>query len=791
MKTIPFNENWTIRSVEEPRTQCRSVTLPHDAMISEPRNADSLGGTNTGWFAAKDYEYEKTFYVPAEWEELEVSIEFEGIYHRAELFVNGIPVPAHPNGFFGFRRVLNQYLDYGADNKIRVIAHNTDQPNSRWYTGTGIYRPVWLHVLPPKHLEPESISITTLDYRKPTILVSYNGSNKDAVSVEILDGTRVMASAETTDGHVEFHLDHAELWSPNHPQLYTARLKYGEDVHEIRFGIRKVEVDAINGFCINGKRTLLLGACIHHDHGILGAAGHPYAERRKIELLKIAGYNAIRSAHNPCSKAILDACDELGMLVVDEYADMWYIHKTQNDYASLLENNWRQDLKLLVEKDQNHPSVVMYSIGNEVCETAQPKGIKLAKEMQDYLHILDDRPVTCGINIFFNYLSSLGLGVYSDEKAKAEAAKAVKTKGKPKKKVVGSEFINSIAGLLGADFMKFGAVLHGSDVKTRDVFALVDVAGYNYGVDRYKMDLKKYPARVILGSETFCSDASAFFDLAQKNPALIGDFVWTGMDYLGEVGLGAWEYKAYAPTFDKGPGWIAAGCGTLDLIGSETCQAAYMQVAYGLSKVRIGVIPVPYANQKHSPAAWRMTNAIESWSWNGCEGKRTTVEVYARGAEVELQLNGRSIGRKRVARNLRTKFSVVYQPGELTAIVYGTNGDVIGTTCLCTAGEESILQLFPESMSTRIGDLLYVKLRYTDAHGALKPLARGPISIDVSNGTLLALGNACAYNERGYLTATTDTYFGEALAIIAPQGDVVLNAQSQYGSCTLTIPCRN
>lgn len=787
MERFDFNQDWRLRRIGSDDWQ--QITLPHDAMLSEPRTADSPGGTNTGWFAARDYEYVKTFYVPAEWETQEISIEFEGIYHRAELYVNGTPVPAQPNGYFGFRRVLNQYLDYGADNRIRVIAHNTDQPNSRWYSGAGIYRPVSLLVLPEKHITPESIIITTLSHQAPAIRVSFQRNTDDAVLVEIVDGEKLLASEKTTDNRVEFHLESAELWCPACPKLYTARLTYGEDVQEVRFGIRTVEVDAKNSLRINGKRELLLGACIHHDNGILGAVGHPYAEKRKIKLLKKAGYNAIRSAHNPCSKAILDACDELGMLVLDEYVDMWYIHKTQYDYASLFEQNWRNDLKLMVEKDRNHPSVIMYSIGNEVSETAQKKGIALTGEMRDYLHTMDNRPVTCGINIFFNYLSSLGFGVYSDEKAKAEAVKAAKSKGKAKKKAVGSEFINNVAGLLGADFMKFGATLHGSNIKTRDAFAKLDVAGYNYGVFRYKRDLRNYPDRVILGSETFCSDAAAFYDLAQKHPALIGDFAWAGMDYLGEAGIGAWEYKDYAPAFDKGPGWITAGTGTIDLIGKETCQMAYTQVAFGLSPVRIGVIPVPYANQKHSPAAWRMTNAIESWTWNGCDGKRTTVEVYARGTEVELQLNGKRIGRKHIPRNLRTKFPVVYQPGTLTAIVYDVNGQEIAQTSLCTAGEETVLQMIPESSSTRRGDLLYVKLRCTDAKGALKPLARSLIHVDIEGGTLLALGNACSYNDRGYLTNATDTYYGEALAIIEPKDNVTLSARSQYGSCTLNVHC--
>jgi len=774
LKIIDFNSGWRCAHLEE--NNWTEVALPHDAMLSEPRTAASAGGTNTGWFACRDYEYIKDFEAPgdAAW------LEFEGVYHNAEVFLDGERVPAHPNGYFGFQVPVT-----AGKHTIRVIAHNADQPSSRWYSGAGIYRPVTLVCLPKEHILPESIVVKTLDYKTRKIKISFETTAPGPVTVEVLGQTK------TGEKEVEFELPNAELWGPDSPNLYTARLTFGQDVQQVRFGIRAVECDAKEGFRINGRRTLLLGACIHHDNGLLGAAGHPFAERRKIELLKKAGYNAIRSAHNPCSKAILDACDELGVMVLDEYVDMWYIHKTQYDYANFFEENWRSDLKLLVEKDRNHPSVVLYSIGNEVSETAQPKGIALTEEMVKHLHTLDDRPVTCGINIFFNFLSSMGFGVYSDEKAKQEAAKAEKSKGKVKKKAVGSEFINSVAGLLGAGFMKFGATLHGSDVKTRDAFAKLDVAGYNYGVNRYKKDLKKYPDRVILGSETFCSDAVTFYDLAQDHPALIGDFVWTGMDYLGEVGLGAWEYADYAPVFEHGPGWLTAGAGTIDLVGTETSQMAYTQVAFGLSPVRIGVIPVKYAREKHSPAAWRMTNAVESWSWNGCDGQKATVEVYARGAEVELLLNGQSLGRKRLPSDRQVKFNVTYQPGTLTAVVYDANGKETARTSLKSAGEETELRLIPERETVRPGELLYVRLRYTDHQGTVKPLARGDIRVSVQGGKLLALGNACSYNERGYLTDTTDTYYGEALAIIQPEGLGVIAVQgkSNYGTASVEIHC--
>ena len=249
-------------------------------------------------------------------------------------------------------------------------------------------------------------------------------------------------------------------------------------------------------------------------------------------------------------------------------------------------------------------------------ETAQKKGIALCGKLTDRFHELDaTRPVTCGINIFFNFLSSMGFGVYSDKKAD-QAVKNAK-----KKKAVGSEFFNKLSGIMGADFMKFGATLYPCDLKTRDAFANMDIAGYNYGINRYEHDLKKYPTRMILGSETFCSDAYRFYELAKKHPRIIGDFVWAGMDYLGEAGIGSCEYKEYAPRFDGGLGWVSAGSGRLDLTGKPLAEMAYTRVAFGLQDIAIGVVPVNNTNSPHSPSAWKMTNAIESWSWNGCDGK--------------------------------------------------------------------------------------------------------------------------------------------------------------------------
>lgn len=801
MKKIDFNQAWTFCRVGE-ETVKREVMIPHDAMISEKRTEDSAGGINTGWFEGYDYIYEKEFEIPDEYEKQEISFEFEGVYHNAEVYLNGEKAAYRPYGYTNFYIDADPYLKYGEKNQIRVIAHNADQPNSRWYSGAGIYRPVWMYVRPKQHILRNEIRVRTLSVDPAVIEAEVNTNAPGKVKLEVIAdaGSDVIIAAEIhTDGKLtkQFEIPDAKLWSVNTPNLYQLRVTFAAeqengqnkcmetDQEEVIFGIRTLKWDKETGITINGERVILRGACIHHDNGVLGACCYPDAEARKIRILKENGYNAIRSAHNPCSKALLEACDRQGMLVMDEFVDVWYIHKTEYDYVNYFKEWWKQDLKDMVEKDFNHPSVILYSIGNEVSETAQKKGIHLTKMMTEYLHRLDDsRPVSCGINIFFNFLSSIGFGVYSDKKAKKEAEQAEKTKGKKKKKAVGSQFFNDLAGLMGSGFMKTGATFYGCDVKTRGTFANMDIAGYNYGIKRYQHDLKKYPERLILGSETFCDDAYTFWEMAKKNPRIVGDFVWAGVDYLGEVGVGSWEYRDYAPEFNHGPGWITAGSGRIDLTGKPLAEAGYTKTAFELTnRPVIAVRPVNHTGEKHSPSAWKMTNAIESWSWEGCEGKVAEVEVYARAARVDLFLNGKKVGSNTLKNSCDTRFKVEYQPGMLETVVYNQKGKEISRNTLYTAGKETELRAIAEEQSVQKDHLAFIRLQYTDKTGTVKPLKRGILKVSVKGGKLLGLGNACPYNEIGYCTNETDTYWGEALAVVQADGsgDVVLEVQEIGG----------
>ena len=781
MKPTPLLTGWTCRHLGD-TAPGKAVTLPHDAMLAEPRTAISAGGTNTGWYEGYDYEYQRTLTVP----ENELAdthiLEFEGVYHNAEVWLNGQKAAFRPYGYTNFYVDCAPYLHAG-ENELRVIARNADQPNSRWYSGAGIYRPVQLWKARGAHITLNGVKIRTLSLQPAIVEVRVKTTAPGTVRLTVDD---LPAMQQESDGEAVFTLtlDNARLWTPETPNLYTCRVSFADDEVTETFGVRKVEWGT-DGFLLNGKRYIIQGACIHHDNGLLGAVCDPDAVARKVRLLKENGYNAIRSAHNPCSKALLTECDRQGMLVMDEYIDHWYIHKTEHDYVDYFNDWWRQDLTDMVEKDYNHPCVVLYSTGNEVSETAQKRGIALTKEMTDFLHGLDDsRPVTCGVNIFFNFLSSIGFGVYSDEKAKKEAERAEKAKQRgekaAKKKAVGSQFFNNLAGLLGDEFMKRGATLHGCDVKTRDAFANMDIAGYNYGIYRYKHDLKKYPQRLILGSETFCNDAYKFRELAKQEPRLVGDFVWAGMDYLGEVMVGSWEYADYAETFDGGLGWVSAGSGRIDLTGKPLGEALYTRVALEADNgPYIAVCPVNHTGDRHSPSAWKMTNAMPSWSWTGCEGRKANVEVYARAARVELVLNGHTVGSKTLKNDCLARFSILYESGTLEAVSYDAADHEIGRCKLQSAGGATSLTLDAEEPAAQTGHLCYVRLRYTDENGITKPLMRGNIQVQVRGGTLVGLGSACPFNKHSYLDSETDTYYGEALAIVRMgDGDAMTIAAS-------------
>lgn len=873
MQKIDFNKDWICRCLTRDE-EAYPVTLPHDAMLSEPRTQESTGEGNVGWYIGGDYEYTKNFFVPEEYKDKKVLIEFEEIYHNGEVYINGKKAAYRPYGYTNFYVDTEGFFQYGKENEIKVIARNADQPNSRWYSGTGIYRPAYLHVAGEKYIPVNGVKIRTLSYDPAKIEVVVKTSAPGELSLKIeFEGSKVLrvigestkignvnndriissdnknmqpngsvqtgengqkselvqVEAEKNNQAAEyqaiFQLDvpNAKLWDTEHPNLYTCKAVFGEDEVIETFGIRELIWNPQVGMTINGERVILRGACFHHDNGVLGACTYPEAEERKMRILKENGYNAVRSAHYPCSKALLDACDRMGMLMMDEYVDVWYIHKTKYDYAGQLADWWKQDLKDMVDKDYNHPSVIMYSTGNEVAETAQKKGIALTGDMTNFLHSLDStRPVTCGINIFFNFLSSIGLGVYSDDKAEKSAGNAEKnaaqatgknekkvvksgektvnkatengkkglgsTKPEKKKKPVGSEFYNTLACLVGDYFMKCGATLYPCDLRTKDAYANMDIAGYNYGIFRYKHDLKKYPNRLILGSETFCKDAYSFLEIAKKNKRIIGDFVWAGWDYIGEVGDGAAEYSDYK--FEDPATRMTGGNGRIDLNGKPRAEAAYTRVAFERETGPFIAVDPVYQKEKLRLTGWQLTKALESWAWDGCNGEPAKVEVYARAAQVELFINGKSVGKKKV-KKCRANFNTTYQDGEITAVSYDENGKEINRYSLQTAGKDTVLQVRPEEKTVKPEGLAFIQLQYTDSKGIWKPMEKHNIKVTVENGVLKGLGSPAPYVKGNYTDHTVATYYGEAMAVVQADGNgpVKVTVADEERFYVAEIPC--
>lgn len=873
MQKIDFNKDWMCRCLTRDE-EAYPVTLPHDAMLSEPRTQESTGEGNVGWYIGGDYEYTKNFFVPEEYKDKKVLIEFEEIYHNGEVYINGKKAAYRPYGYTNFYVDTEGFFQYGKENEIKVIARNADQPNSRWYSGTGIYRPAYLHVAGEKYIPVNGVKIRTLSYDPAKIEVVVKTSAPGELSLKIeFEGSKVLrvigestkignvnndriissdnknmqpngsvqtgengqkselvqVEAEKNNQAAEyqaiFQLDvpNAKLWDTEHPNLYTCKAVFGEDEVIETFGIRELIWNPQVGMTINGERVILRGACFHHDNGVLGACTYPEAEERKMRILKENGYNAVRSAHYPCSKALLDACDRMGMLMMDEYVDVWYIHKTKYDYAGQLADWWKQDLKDMVDKDYNHPSVIMYSTGNEVAETAQKKGIALTGDMTNFLHSLDStRPVTCGINIFFNFLSSIGLGVYSDDKAEKSAGNAEKnaaqatgknekkvvksgektvnkatengkkglgsTKPEKKKKPVGSEFYNTLACLVGDYFMKCGATLYPCDLRTKDAYANMDIAGYNYGIFRYKHDLKKYPNRLILGSETFCKDAYSFWEIAKKNKRIIGDFVWAGWDYIGEVGDGAAEYSDYK--FEDPATRMTGGNGRIDLNGKPRAEAAYTRVAFERETGPFIAVDPVYQKEKLRLTGWQLTKALESWAWDGCNGEPAKVEVYARAAQVELFINGKSVGKKKV-KKCRANFNTTYQDGEITAVSYDENGKEINRYSLQTAGKDTVLQVRPEEKTVKPEGLAFIQLQYTDSKGIWKPMEKHNIKVTVENGVLKGLGSPAPYVKGNYTDHTVATYYGEAMAVVQADGNgpVKVTVADEERFYVAEIPC--
>ena len=744
MQKVSFNEGW--------RCNGKSVRLPHDAMILEKRSAKASDGGH-GYFPGGIYTYEKTFVAPADWKDKKVIIEFEGVYRNCTVSLNGREIGGHQYGYTTFTLPLDN-LKCGEENTITVVADNSQLPNSRWYTGSGIYRPVWIYVGSKQRIEYRGIKITTVSI-DPTVVRVEVDATADA-KVEILDGETVVAT-----GSGEIAIPNAKLWSDEAPNLYTCRVTVGEDVVEEKFGIREIKWSTA-GLFINGKETLLRGGCVHHDHGILGAACYDESEWRRVRILKEAGFNAIRSAHNPCSRAMLEACDYYGMYMMDESFDMWYNRKTKNDYGLDFETRWAEDTSEMVLRDYNHPSVILYSIGNEVAEPGEAKGLGYGKKQIDLIHSLDTtRPVTCGLNLMVMSRAAKGQGIYQDGEQKT-GGKEQKSDGKVKN---GSLIFNIMASFAGSG-MNQGGNSPKVDAIASPIIDALDIAGYNYGSGRYPLEGKQHPDRIIFGSETFPHDIYKNWQQVKKLPYLLGDFMWTSWDYLGEAGLGAWSYTGGMP-FNRPYPWVLGGAGVIDITGRPDGSCRYASTVWGLEKApRIAVKPVNHPGIRPSKSAWRGTNAIESWAWNGCDGNKAEVEVYSDAAVVELLLGEKSLGRKKL-KECKATFKTRYAPQVLTAVSYTLDGKELARNSLAPATGELRIRIMPEKAGS---DIVYIPVEIVGENGIVESNADRRLTVTVEGGELLAFGSANPCHEEQYHTGCFTTYYGRALAIVRTKG---------------------
>ena len=748
---LDFCKNW---SFWKEGNESIFIDLPHDAMITEPRDGGCRNGVNSGYFPGGKYIYEKTFDLDEAMIGKSMMLHFEGVYQNCKVYVGDRLAGSHRYGYTAFDVDVSDFVKAGC-NTVRVEVDNSMEPNCRWYSGSGIYRPVQLLIRERNHIS--QVHLETVDIHPARIRVEVQTAEESNVTVEVYEEKKLVVRGKA--GILE--VPNARLWSAETPFLYTILVKTDTDERVISFGIRKLEWDAEKGLTVNGQHILLRGGCIHHDHGVLGACEYYDAEYRRIRILKENGFNALRIAHNPASQITLNICDELGMYVMNETFDGWYIPKTYHDYARWFENDWKQDLAAMVESSRNHPCVIMYSHGNEVSETATKHGMEVCRELTDFIHSLDSsRPVTAGVNVLLNVYANMGVGVYKDKgDYKPEP---LPRKGGYKEKKTGSAFFNAMAQKLGP-LMFFMSKGTKGDKACLGAANSLDVLGLNYASSRYDEDVKKYPNRLMVGSETMVADLPYNWERVKKYPQLLGDFVWSAWDYLGEACIGDWTYHSY-----KGLP-LLAGQGMIDITGKPLASMYFMQIVWGLRKKPfIGVRPVNHAKEAPSTGAWQFTNAIDSWSWQGYEGTKATVEVYADAASVRLKLNGMEIGTKPV-KKYKAIFKLPYEAGTLTAEALDESGRVISRDGLTTAGKETILTAIPEKTVLHANgrDLCYLPIEFKDEKGLLLPAVEQRVELEVKGAvTLAGFGSALCKTDEVFDKYYHNSYRGRCLAVL-------------------------
>jgi beta-galactosidase len=734
------------------------VHLPHDWSIIDYKVQDSLhvgpffkdlsGGADVGYLRNGTAWYRKDFETPRYSEGKQIILGFDGVQTQMELWVNGTLIGEHVYGYTPFQFDITHALNGQGENNLIAVKTINPGENSRWFAGAGIYRPVTLSVLDPVAIAPWGVYVTTPDVSAEQatvnikIEVSNNQESEIVVAGEVLifsqdnkqlnllsDSLTVGANSMVTliaSGTVS----EPELWSIDQPYLYRAEVILKSDNIEVdryhtTFGIRSLTYSAENGFLLNGEELLMKGGCMHHDNGLLGAAAFPDAEYRRVERMKENGYNAIRTSHNPPSESFLNACDELGMVVIDEAFDQWKKPKRSNDYSNYFETWYLNDIQAMVYRDRNHPSVVMWSFGNEVQERADPDGIEIGKILANAIREVDDtRPVTQAVCAFWD---------------------------QPGKEWDYSE----------------GA------------FSMLDIGGYNYQLMNYESDHVKYPDRIMVGTESFPQQAWENWEMVKRHPYVIGDFVWTGMDYIGESGIGHHDLvdkQAKARrTFLKPWPWYVSWCGDIDILGNKKPQSYYRDVLWGESNLEVLVsTPVPEGMESRL-SLWGWFDELNSWNWEGHEGKPIKVKVYSSYPEVKLELNGELIGTEKIdsTDKYTALFELSYTPGELRATGI-SEGKEMESRVLQTGGTASKLELQEEKtkIPSEKNALAFVNVLATDQNGLVVSGDDSEITVRVSGPAVLqAAGSGNPTHQGSFTDSTFRLFRGKGMVIVRSNGE--------------------
>jgi len=726
----------------------QTVDLPHDWDIFEgPNSGKGATGTGGGWFKAGKGEYRKTFKTPDS--EL-VKLHFEGVYQKAEVYVNGQKAGQHHYGYTPFTVDVTPYLyKEKRENEVVVKVDNSEQPNCRWYSGSGIYRHVWLETMPALHIAENGVFVTTPEVSadKALVLVDVtvqNESQADRNATVVVGGAHLMVAVKAGESKTvttTLYVNNPRLWSPENPTIYEAKVKLKEagnviDNATAKYGIRTFSFDAENGFVLNGQKVLINGACVHHDDGALGAMAFDAAEIRKVCQMKEAGFNLIRTSHNPTTRAFLDACDSIGMLVIDEAFDGWRTQKNPYDYSTVIDSCFREDIHAMVLRDRNHPCVISWSIGNEVIERKDIRVVYTARQMKKAIHEHDKtRPVT--------------------------------------------------EALCAWD----------RDWEIYDPHAeVLDVVGYNYMIFKHASDHERDPKRVLWQTESYPRDAFRNWTVSHDFPYVVGDIVWTGLDYLGESGIGRNYYKGEreGESWIEGgqPEWHGAPCGDVDITGWRKPISHYREMLWNQDTPLYMAVREP--NNYHGDiktTMWSVWPTWESWTWPGWEGKPVEVEVYTHQPEVKLYLDDQLVGTKQVSRDTEFKavFTVPYKAGTLRAEASSES------VTLRTAGEPVRLRLTPDHpvMAANGQSLTFVTVEVLDKQGTPVPEVAIDCEATVKGaGTLLAFASADLKDTEPYTSPRVKTWKGRALLVIRStqkKGSVSVTIKSALPTASLSL----